>query len=188
MRYHSPARASLLTATLLASAPCSAQPVLNSDQTAQVVSALPTSMREGATVIKYDDAGEPVVLRQGSNDVFCVAVPQTHQFAARCYSNALRPQRDLEGKLRAEGKNERDVQTAVKAAVAAGQIPQPEPGTVRYVRSGASEETARTNWIILLPGASRTTGLPEQADQNTPWLSMPGTNGAYLTVPQQRDN
>jgi hypothetical protein len=179
-----------LTIALALSLPklASAQTTPTLDEIAQAVSALPTSLRADATILEYASNGDPVVLRQGNNTVFCVAAVPAHGFSSRCYANALRPQRDLEAKLRAEGKNESDMQTAVKAAVASNQLPRQLSGTTRYVRIGTSEADARSSWVILLPGATaNSTGLPAEAGGVTPWLVQPGTAGAYLVVPQGSD-
>jgi hypothetical protein len=156
------------------------------DQIAQAVSPLPESMRASATVVTYDAKGEPVVLREGAGSVVCT--PDQHRegsFAVSCYQKVLRTQRDMEAKLRAEGKDQKAIQAEVQAARDSGKLPTPPQGTMMYMRSGKIEAEAHELWVMLMPGATaESTGLPTSKGQGSPWLMRAGTPGAHVMMPQ----
>ena len=56
--------------TLMASA-AMAQTESKDQQIADAVMAAPEALRAGATVVSYDAKGEPMVLRQGTNNITC---------------------------------------------------------------------------------------------------------------------
>src|SRR6059036_1956733 len=79
------------------------------DQVSQAVQVLPEDLRAGATVVAYDRAtGARMVLRQGTNFIECQ--PRMHDGFTRCYNKALGPRRDLEAKLKAEKKSDKEIQ------------------------------------------------------------------------------
>src|SRR5262249_22406474 len=96
-----------------------ADPVSVEALVAQAVLPLPEDLRAGATVLTYDPStGARKVLRQGTNTIECQPKNPADGFP-RCYSNVLAPRRDLEAKLRAEKKTDKEVQEAVGAAIKA---------------------------------------------------------------------
>ena len=85
---------------------------------------LPQDLRAGATVVTYDKTtGARKVLRQGTNFIECQ--PRMDDGFTRCYNKALGPRRDLEAKLRAEKKSDKEIQDAVAAAIKAGTLKAP---------------------------------------------------------------
>ena len=87
------------------------------DPIAQATLPLPEDLRAGATVYKYDKAtGARKVLRQGTNFVECT--PSGDDGFTWCYNKVTAPRRDLQAKLHAEGKSDKEVQDAVAAATA----------------------------------------------------------------------
>lgn len=155
------------------------------DLIAQAVSPLPEAMRASATIVNYDAKGEPVVLREGTSIIVCTPDQPTEGFAVSCYHKVLRAQRDMEAKLRAEGKDAKAVQAAVQAARESGKLSIPPQGTMMYMRSGKTEAEARVLWVMLMPGATpESTGLPTERGQGSPWLMRAGTPGAHVMMPQ----
>lgn len=155
------------------------------DQISQAVSPLPEALRAGATVVTYDAKGEPVVLREGTGSIVCTPDQHREGFAVSCYQKILRAQRDMEAKLRAEGKDAKAVQAAVQAARESGKLPAPPQGTMMYMRSGKTEAEAKVLWVMLMPGATaESTGLPTQRGEGSPWLMRAGTPGAHVMMPQ----
>lgn len=154
---------------------------------AQAVSPLPDTLRDGATVVAYDAQGNAKVLRQGTNAIVC----QTNQptptaaFAVSCYHNSMKPTRDLQAKLRAEGKDAKAVAAAVAEARESGKLSAPAFGTMMYSRSGKSEQDARTLWVMLAPNATaEATGLPTARPKTGgPWLMNAGKPGAHVMIP-----
>lgn len=165
----------------------SAQEASMDTQIAQAVSALPDSLRAGATVMTYDAQGNPKVLRQGTNAIVCQTNTPTAQagFAVSCYHKSMQPTRDMQAKLRAEGKDAKAVTEAVDQARAAGKLSAPTFGTMLYTRSGKTEAEARTLWVMLAPNATaEQTGLPtERPKEGGPWLMNAGKPGAHVMIP-----
>ena len=156
------------------------------EQIAQAVSPLPESLRAGATVVTYDSKGEPVILREGTNSIVCTPDQHGETFAVSCYHKAMRAQRDMSAKLRAEGKDAKAVTAAVNAARDAGKFPAPTAGMMMYNRSGKTEAEARVLWVMLMPNATaEATGLPTENPKNGgPWMMNAGKPGAHVMMPQ----
>ncbi len=81
-----------------------AQPAGPGLQVAGALSAAPEDRRENATVMGYSPAGELVTLRQGANEMICLAdKPGDERFHAACYFKALEPFMARGRELRAQG-------------------------------------------------------------------------------------
>jgi hypothetical protein len=162
-----------------------AETMSTQSQIAEAVSPLPESLRAGATVVTYDASGNPEVLRKGTNAIVCQPDQPTPGFSVSCYHKVLAPQRDVEAKLRAEGKEQKDIQAAVAAARESGKLAVPPTGTMMYSRSGKTAEDAKVLWVMLVPNATpEMTGLPTERGQGTPWMMRAGTPGAHIMMPQ----
>src|SRR6188474_994439 len=105
----------LAVAALVVSAPLAgfAQQTATADQQiANATHILPEDLRAAATVVTYDAAtGARKVLRQGTNFLECQ--PKMADGFERCYHKAFGPRRDLEAKLTAQKKSEKDISKAV---------------------------------------------------------------------------
>jgi hypothetical protein len=153
---------------------------------AQAVSAAPEELRAGATVVNYDAKGDPVVLRQGTNDIVCTPNQNKDNYSVNCYAKLLRAQHDLQAKDKAEGKDAKATAADLQAAMASGQVPKPTTGTTMYMMMGKTQATARGMWVVLVPGMTAAeTGLPTKPTAaGTPWLMRAGTPGAHIHIPQ----
>ena len=160
---------------------------------AQAVLPLPEDLRAGATVLTYDPAtGARKVLRPGTNSIECQPRNPADGFT-RCYSSVLAPRRDLEAKLRAEKKTDKEIQEAVAAAIKAGTIKNPPFGTMSYRLSG-DEGRIKLLWVMSVPFATpESIGVStvSQRDaalkgQGLPWLMLAGTAGAHIMIPITR--
>jgi hypothetical protein len=181
------AGASLLL-NLLAGAAGAAEPV--EDQIAQAVLPLPADLQAGATVVSYDPAsGERRVLRRGTNSLECEPQNPADGFT-RCYSNLTAPRRELEAKLRAEKKSDKEIQDAVAAAIKAGTLKTPPFGTMSY-RLSSKDGVIKRLWVMSVPFATpESIGVStvSQRDgalkgQGLPWLMLAGTAGAHVMIP-----
>jgi hypothetical protein len=156
---------------------------------AEAVKPLPEDLKAGATVVAYDKAtGARTVLRQGKNDIECQ--PKADDGFVRCYNKILGPRRDMEAKLRAEKKSDKEVTDAVQAAIKAGTIAAPKFGTMSY-RYSDDPQRIKLLWVMSVPNAT-----PEQLGVSTvsqrdaalkghgmPWMMLPGTAGAHIMIP-----
>lgn len=181
------AAAAIVLASPLAVATARAQSV--DTQVAEAVAILPADLRAGATVVTYDAAtGDRKVLREGTNFIECQ--PRMADGFTRCYNKALAPRRDLEAKLQAQKKTEKEIAEAVAAAVKAGTLPAPAKGMVSY-RGYDKRDRIQNLWVFSIPG-----GTPESVGVSTgsqrdaaleghglPWMMLPGTPGAHVMIP-----
>ncbi len=168
-----------------------AQEMSNDAQITEAVSPLPETLRAGATVVTYDAKGDPKVLRQGTNDIVCQPnqPKATPGFSVTCYAKSLAPQRDMEAKLRAEGKDQKEIQAAVKAALDSGKLQAPPMGTMSYSKSGKTEAEAHVLWVMRVPNAkAEDLGLPTKAGKGSPWMMASGTPGAHIMMPQTEES
>ena len=181
------AAALMLTTSALTASGAMAQTMSKDQQIAEAVMAAPEALRAGATVVNYDAKGDPVVLRQGTNNIVCTPnQPGGTSFSVNCYGSALRAQRDFQAKEKADGKDAKTQGADLQAAMASGKLQAPPMGTAMYSLSGKTKESARGMWVVLVPGlTAEQTGLPTQPTANgTPWLMRAGTPGAHIHIPQ----
>jgi hypothetical protein len=157
---------------------------------AEAIRPLPDDLQAGATVVVYDQkTGERQVLRQGTNMMECQPKSPVDGFT-RCYHKQLGPRRDLEAKLRAEGKKDEEVTAAVQAATKAGTIKAPTFGMMSY-RLSDDKGRIQKLWVMSVPNATpetigvSTSSQREEAlmGKGLPWLMLPGTPGAHVMIP-----
>ena len=159
-------------------------------QIARAVLAAPDTMRADATVMGYADDGTLTTLRQGTNDLICLAdEPGDDRFHASCYHAALEPYMQRGRELRAQGQSgQESIQTRHEEAEAGTLTMPDEPAVVYNVSYDLADfdpETARvTLYAIYIPGATAaSTGLPDEpGPPGTPWLMRPGTPSAHIMV------
>jgi hypothetical protein len=156
----------------------------------EAVQPLPEDLRAGATVVVYDQAtGARTVLRQGTNALECQPKNPVDGFT-RCYNKALGPRRDLEAKLRAQKKTDKEIEEAIADATKAGTIKAPTFGMMSYRLSNDDGRIKRL-WVMSVPMATpESIGVStvSQRDdalkgEGLPWLMLPGTPGAHIMIP-----
>jgi len=157
---------------------------------AEAIRPLPDDLQAGATVVVYDSkTGERQVLRQGTNMMECQPKSPVDGFT-RCYHKQLAPRRDLEAKLRAQGKKDEEVTAAVQEATKAGTIKAPSFGMMSY-RLSDDKGRIQKLWVMSVPNATpetigvSTSSQREEAlmGKGLPWLMLPGTPGAHVMIP-----
>src|SRR5204863_3937856 len=156
---------------------------------AEAVVMLPADLRAGATVEAYDKAtGGRKVLRPGTNFVECM--PKGDDGFTWCYNKVTAPRRDLQAKLRAEKKSDKEIADAVAAATAAGTIKPTPFGTFSY-RLYGKKDRIQLLWVMSVPNATpESIGVSEGSQRDEaiggegrPWLMLPGTPGAHIMIP-----
>ena len=157
---------------------------------AEAIRPLPDDLQAGATVVVYDEkTGERKVLRQGTNMMECQPKNPVDGFT-RCYHKQLAPRRDLEAKLRAQGKKDEEVSAAVAEATKAGTIKAPTFGMMSY-RLSDDKGRIQKLWVMSVPMATpETIGVSTSSQREDalvgkglPWLMLPGTSGAHVMIP-----
>lgn len=176
---------------MLAFGTCVAADVASpADQIASSILAAPKERRDGATVLGYNAEGKVVMLRQGTNDLVCLADdPADKAFSVACYHKDLEPfmARGRELAAQYKGKERHEVRWK---EVDEGKLKIPREPRLLYVLTGTGFDSAKgevTNaylrWVIYSPYATpESTGLSTTAAPGAPWLMYPGTAGAHIMI------
>jgi hypothetical protein len=160
-------------------------------QIAEAVLAAPAELRDGAAVLGFDAQGKRVTLREGKNDLICLASdPAKATFEVDCYHKDLEPfmarGRELnEQKITGAKRNELRFKE-----VEEGKVKLPKEPRTLYVLTGASFDPATSKvqneyrrWVIYVPYAtSESTGLSTKSSESAPWLMGSGTAGAHIMI------
>jgi hypothetical protein len=187
-----PIALTLLLVLLLSACSTQAQsPPSAREQIAAAVRAAPAPMRDGATVLGYDDNMELTTLRDGEGKLVCLADdPAEEEFHAACYHESLEPFMKRGRELRRQDHDGAAVDSIRRAEIEDGTLPYPDRPTALYNLSGTSYDAAADS----VRGASRlrvlyvpyetaaTTGLPTKP-QGGPWLMAPGKPWAHVMIP-----
>jgi hypothetical protein len=160
-------------------------------QIAGAVLAAPAELRAGAAVLGFDAQGKRVRIREGSNELICLATdPAKPTFEVDCYHKDLEPfmargRELLEQKVTGPKRNEIRFKE-----VEEGKIAMPKEPRTLYVLTGASFDAASgkvdkpyLRWVIYVPFATpQSTGLSTKGSEGAPWLMSPGTAGAHIMI------
>lgn len=163
--------------------------------------AAPEDVREGATVYGYDKKGDFILLKDGSNELICVADdPRKEGFQSTCYHTSLKPFMDRGRALRAEGKTAREIFDIREAEAKAGSLKMPDaPATLHLLEGGPEAQYDPENgtisdvfyrYVVYIPWATaESTGLPTMPmTDGAPWIMDPGTHRAHIMITPPRGN
>jgi hypothetical protein len=160
-------------------------------QIAAAVMAAPTELRDGAAVLGFDAQGARVQIREGKNELICLAPdPAKTNFEVDCYHKDLEPfmarGRELvQQKVTGAKRNEIRFKE-----VEEGKLKMPKEPRTLYVLTGSSfdaasgkVEGAYLRWVIYVPYATpQSTGLSTKSSDSAPWLMGSGTAGAHIMI------
>lgn len=156
--------------------------------------AAPEEMREGVKVLGYNDSGQIVTLKYGTNDLICLADdPNKKGFNAACYHKDLEPFMARGRSLKKEGKSPQEIFDTREAEVKSGKLKMPPQPTTLHILYGPNarydEATnqmleAKYRYVIYIPYATAaSSGLPTKPRAaGDPWLMDPGTHRAHIMV------
>lgn len=188
----------LFTAALVVPALAGAQSVPSAEsQIAAAVMAAPEERRAEAAVLGFDESGTLVTLREGSNDLVCLAdTPGNEEFEVACYHEDLEPYMTRGRELSAQGVTGQERYDIRWQEIEAGTLAMAREPRTLYVLSGDGFDAAAnavTNpyqrWVLYWPFATEEqTGLSTQPAPGKPWLMYAGTAGAHVMIspPRQR--
>lgn len=154
----------------------------------------PENDRDNAMVYGYNASGKLVVLREGTNNLVCIADnPNKDGISVSCYSKKLEPFMARGRELTEEGKDFNEKRKIRGAEVASGKIAMPKEPSMTYIYSGKQENYDKTTgelkdgkfrYVIYTPFATpESTGLPIKPHaKGMPWLMDPGTHRAHIMV------
>ena len=160
-------------------------------QIAGAILAAPAELRDGAAVLGFDAQGKRVQIREGKNELICLASdPAKTTFEVDCYHKDLEPfmargRELIEQKVTGAKRNEvrfKEVQD--------GKLKMPKEPRTLYVLTGASFDAATgkvqnsyLRYVIYTPFATpESTGLSTKSTEGAPWLMNPGTAGAHIMI------
>ncbi|PTX43521.1 hypothetical protein C8P64_2049 [Christiangramia gaetbulicola] len=158
------------------------------------VLAAPESKQSGAKVYGYNQQGELVVLRKGSNNLICIADdPEFEGIQVACYSEKLEPFMSRGRELSSQGKSEMEKRRIRKEEADSGKLKMPDSPSTLYVFSGSDENYDKTTgdlkdgkfrYVVYIPYATtESTGLPDKPEApGMPWLMDPGTHRAHIMI------
>jgi hypothetical protein len=160
-------------------------------QIAGAVLAAPAELREGASVIGYDSEGRQTRIREGKNELICLASdPGKAAFNVACYHRDLEPfmargRELLAQKVTGPKRNKIRFQE-----IEDGKLAMPREPRTLYVLTGSGFDPGSgqvqnpyLRWVIYVPFATpQSTGLSTKASESAPWLMSPGTAGAHIMI------
>ena len=159
------------------------------EQIAAAILAAPKERRAAATVLGYNAKGEVVTLRQGTNDLICLADdPAVKAISVACYHKDLEPfmarGRELAIQYKGQARHEQRWKE-----VDDGKVKMPKEPRMLYVLTGTSFDAVKgelvdsyLRWVVYTPYATpESTGLSTTAS-SAPWLMYPGTAGAHIMI------
>ena len=168
-------------------------------QISAAVMAAPEDKRAEATVLGFDAEGNVVTIREGSNNMVCLADdPNSSGFNAACYHIDLEPFMARGRELKAEGKNPQEVFDIREKEAKSGALKMPKAPATLHVLSGkegkynsesGNVENANYRYVVYIPFATaESTGLPERPIvPGGPWIMDPGTHRAHIMVTPPQD-
>ncbi|MBL6445986.1 hypothetical protein JMN32_06680 [Fulvivirga sp. 29W222] len=164
------------------------------DQINAAIQAAPEEQREGASVLGYDAKGNLVMIKEGTNELICLADdPNKEGFSVACYHKDLEPFMTRGRELYAEGKNRGEVFKIREQEVKEKKLKMPDQPTTLHVLSGSDGKYdpatgkvtgANLRYVVYIPFATaESTGLPiRPMVPGGPWIMDPGTHRAHIMI------
>ncbi len=175
----------------LASQAPAAPPLTAAQQIAVAVQAAPEERRADATVMGYDDSGKLVTLRQGKNDLICLADnPKSADFEVDCYQKDLEPFMARGRELAAQGLKGKERNETRWKEIDEGKVAMPKSPSTLYILEGKGYDAATgtitkpyRRYVVYTPYATpETSGLSTMPIPGGPWLMFPGKPSAHIMI------
>lgn len=163
-------------------------------QISTAVLAAPEGLREKAMVYGYSDKGDFVVLRNGSNEMVCIADdPKQSGLNVSCYHKDLEPFMARGRELKNQGKSFQEIFDIREEEVKSKKLAMPSQPTTLFVFSAKEENFDRSTgnvksgdlrYVVYIPWATaESTGLPLKPEApGMPWIMDPGTHRAHIMI------
>ncbi len=162
--------------------------------------AAPEMYRDDATVLGYGKDGKLITLREGKNEMVCLADdPNKEGISVACYSKELEPFMARGRELIAEGKSEAEKREIRKREIDGGTLKMPEEPAMVYVLTAEENDMdAKTgdlanSWIryvLYKPYMTgESTGLPTKPQApGMPWLMDANTHRSHIMISPAKPN
>jgi hypothetical protein len=160
-------------------------------QIAGAILAAPAELREGAAVLGYTAEGVLTKLREGKNELICLASdPAKTTFNVACYHKDLEPFMARGRELSAQKMPNAKRSEIRFKEIEEGKLPMSKEPRTLYVLTGTSFDAASgkvqdsyLRWVLYVPFATpQSTGLSTKASDGAPWLMGAGTAGAHIMI------
>lgn len=166
----------------------------NEAQIKSAVLAAPADKRDSATVYGYSDKKEFIILRNGTNELICLADdPAQPEFSVACYHRDLQPFMQRGRDLKKMGRTHQQIFEIREKEAKSGELKMPKQPTTLYVLSAKDADFNKTTgevvngylrYVVYIPFATaESTGLPVKPEApGMPWIMFPGTHGAHIMI------
>jgi len=154
----------------------------------------PQEKKDNCTVLGYSPDKQLVVLKQGTNEMICLADnPDEPGFSVACYVKDLEPFMKRGRELRKQGISGQQMIDEREKEANAGTLQMPKQPATLYVYSAEDKDFNSTTgevkngylrYVIYIPYATAaSTGLPEKPSApGMPWIMYPGKPGAHIMI------
>lgn len=157
------------------------------------VLAAPEQLRSDAKVMGYNQSGELITLKQGTNNIICISDdPSDEKFQVVCYHKSMDPYIARGRELRRQGvDNARQIR---EKEAANGTLEMPEQAAAFYSLNGGPDaynyetgtlQQAKGLYVLYMPFATvESTGFPTSPPvSGGPWLMREGQPSAHVMMP-----
>jgi hypothetical protein len=156
--------------------------------------AAPEEFRDSATVVGVSPEGKWVMLRQGTNDMICLAPnPKQIGIYVFAYPKRLEPFMARGRELAAQGKRINEKDTIRQKEIETGVLSFPKDPTILYGYWGKDEDlvpatgeikNGQRRYVVYIPYATgASTGMAtEPSIPGMPWLMSAGTFKAHIMI------
>lgn len=163
-------------------------------QVAEAVLAAPESRRAGAGVLGHGSDGGVTTLREGSNELLCLADdPEGEGFRVSCYHRDLEPFMARGRELRRQGMEGEAVDSVRFAEIESGGLAYPDHPAALFtlVAESAPEdpsageppaESQRLTVLYVRGATAEQIGLPAKPSGDLPWLMAQGQPDAHVMI------
>lgn len=162
---------------------------------------VPEDKRDSVTVYGYSPDNTFTLLRQGTNELICLADDPTEGgFSVACYHHDLEPFMARGRELKKQGKTGQDIFKTREEEVKSGKLQMPKQPTTLFVYTASKNDydsvkgevkNGYLRSVVYIPYATaESTGLPlKPAGPGLPWIMNPGTHGAHIMInpPMQKE-
>lgn len=154
----------------------------------------PEKSQADVTVYGYNEKGELILLKEGTNNLICLADnPNKEGVKIDCYSKELDPFMSRGRELKNKGKSVTQIRDIRKKEVEADKLQMPDEPSMLYVFTGDDKnlnpktgllKDGKFRYVIYIPFATvEETGIPAKPHApGMPWLMDPGTHRAHIMV------
>jgi len=163
-------------------------------QIASAILSAPIEVREGAKVYGYGNEGNFTVLREGTNEMVCIADdPNKDGFEVVSYHKELDPYMARGRVLKAEGKSGVERRDIREKEALKGLLKMPKKSATLHILHGKNGyfdidstkiRNANYRYVVYIPFATQSsTGLSLKPNSpGHPWLMFPGKANAHIMI------